>query len=161
MSEIKHTPGPWRWEINRHAKQVQLCGGDGTRRGVGGLYDCPVMTFKRYGRNGAAPVFWEWDTDRGLAKSEPSRADKLAVEVAGREHHADWFAEIDHANARLIAAAPELLDELRETAFDLSLVARSAKGAAKTDSRWDGVYETLMERVHKAEALIAKAEGRS
>lgn len=61
----------------------------------------------------------------------------------------------------LIAAAPELLSELRETAFDLSLVARSAKDAAKTDPRWDGVYEKLMERVHKAEATIAKAEGRS
>lgn len=154
MSEIKHTPGPWRWEINRHAKQVELCGGDGSRRGIGGIYDCPVMTFKRYGMSSAAPVFWEWDTDRGVAKSEPLRADKLAVEVAGREHHAIWFADIDHPNARLIAAAPELL-EVAKACREVCLFGDDDGIGVSEDVV---IPSALFDRIC---AAINKAEGRS
>lgn len=104
--EVKHTPGPWRWEINRKHKSVELCGGF-----PAGTFDKTVMSFERYGMKGAAPVFHNW-TEDGWGGA-PNRADELAVEKAGREHHADWFALIDHPNARLIAAAPDLLEALK------------------------------------------------
>lgn len=103
-----HTPGPWRWEVNRSHKSVKLCGGP-PKRGFG-RYDLTVMDFSRYGMNGAAPVFWLWDYEKMVG--QPRRADQLATAVEGREHHAMWFADIDHPDARLIAAAPDLLDAL-------------------------------------------------
>lgn len=103
-----HTPGPWRWELNRTSKSVHLCGGP-PKKGFG-RYDLNVLTFKRYGIQGAAPVFWNWDLERFVG--DPHRADELALDVKGREHHSHWFADIDHPDARLIAAAPEMLDAL-------------------------------------------------
>lgn len=96
------TRGPWGWQVNRDDKRVELCGGSRAS-------DLVVMSFARYGLNSAAPVFWCW---RGNVSDEPKRADKLAVPVPGREHHADWWAKIDHPDARFIAEARQLVPEL-------------------------------------------------
>ncbi len=95
------TPGPWRWEVNHKSKQVQLCGGACPK------YDLTVMDFARWGMGGAAPRFSD---ERGIMH----RSDGLTVTVAGREHHAAWFQDIRHSDARLIATAPELLEALQE-----------------------------------------------
>lgn len=108
MTGVSHTPGPWRWEVNRAHKSVKLCGGP-PKRGFG-RYDLTVMDFRRFGMAGAAPEFWFWDFDKFVGK--PMRADELAIAVEGREHHANWFAGIDHPDAHLIAAAPDLLAAL-------------------------------------------------
>jgi hypothetical protein len=134
-----HTPGPWRWEVNRKHKTVQLCGGP-PKRGFG-RYDLTVLSFRRYGMNGAAPVFWNWDMERYVGK--PERADELAIHVNGREHHADWFADVDHPDARLIAAAPELLEAL----------CKAIKWLAVTDD------PRCTKDLHAAEEAVRKARG--
>lgn len=138
MSEVKHTPGPWRWEINRKHKSVQLCGGL-----PAGTFDKTVLSFERYGMKGAAPVFHNW-TEDGWGGA-PKRADELAVEKAGREHHADWFAVIDHPNAHLMAASPDLLGALKDFVSGYP----------------EDVHYDKDSLVGRGRAAIAKAEGRS
>ena len=76
-----HTPGPWRWEFNGKHKSVALCGGKP-------LFDKTVMDFERFGMRGAAPRFAERsDSLGGLLH----RCERFAVEVKGREHHAQAF----------------------------------------------------------------------
>lgn len=103
MSE--HTPGPWRWEVNPKHKQVELCGGKPR-------FDTTVMEFVRWGMNSAQPRFNAsiLDTPHCVMKN----AIEFALAAPGREHHTDWFRLIDHPDANLIAAAPDLLAALDE-----------------------------------------------
>ena len=89
-------PGPWRWEINRKTKRVQLCGGVPR-------FDLTVMDFVRYGLNSAAPRF---QIEHRPNLNIMHRAEEFAVAQPGREHHADWFALIDQPDARFIESAP-------------------------------------------------------
>lgn len=112
MTAAAYTPGPWRWEINVKSKRVQLSGGP-PRSGFG-RFDLTVMSFARWGMNGASPVFWHWDGNVG----DPKMADELAKPVAGREHHAAWFQDLDHPDARLIAQAPDMHALIADLARD-------------------------------------------
>ncbi|MDQ6477834.1 hypothetical protein [Dyadobacter sp. LHD-138] len=98
--QFKGTVGPWRWEINEKHKNVQLCGGVPA-------FDLTVMDFARYGTGGAAPRFNK-DIGGGLLIME--RAEQYSEEVEGRRHHASWFKTLNHPDANLIAAAPDLLN---------------------------------------------------
>ncbi len=134
MSEPKHTRGPWRWEVNEKSKGVQLAGGKPR-------YDRTVMEFVRYGMGGAAPVFQDED---GILE----RCEKWAEPVPGREHHKAWFKTLNHPDAHLIAAAPELLAALKDVMgwiknWDPDLI---------HDPEWPATDAA-------AEAAIAKAEG--
>lgn len=104
MSTPKFTPGPWRWELNKHSKVIELCGGRPQ-------FDKTVMDFERWGMGGAAPRFQD-PTDQHLLLT---RAEHFAVVVPGREHHRSWFQGIDQPDANLIAAAPELYEALHGT----------------------------------------------
>jgi hypothetical protein len=90
----KHTPGPWRWEVNEKFKSVSLCGGKPQ-------FDKTVMDFVRWGMSGAAPRFL---TNEIILE----RIDSFAVPHPERKHHASWFKIVNHPDACLIAAAPEL-----------------------------------------------------
>ena len=100
------TPGPRRFEVNRKRKAVELSGGSPR-------FDKSIMTFARYGMDRAAPVFWFWQKGENWSE-KPKRADELAVAVPGREHHADWFAVIDHPDARFLETNPADVVEIIE-----------------------------------------------
>lgn len=127
-----HTPGPWRWEINLKSKQIQLCGGRPK-------FDHTVMDFVRWGMTGAAPRFLFKPGGHLLL----DHCSKVATIVPGREHHASWFQTLNHPDANLIAAAPDLLAACRSL-LERYLVIGCGEGV-----------EALAAR-----AAIAKAEGR-
>ena len=104
----KHTPGPWRWEINRTSKSIHLVGGRPR-------FDKTVMEFERWGMSRAAPRFnAEITGDQyNIMTRVPDRPDWIAP-FTGRDHHADWCAAITHPDAVLIESAPDLLAMLVE-----------------------------------------------
>lgn len=140
----KATPGPWRWEVRLNSKRVELCGGP-PKSGFG-AFDLTVVSFARWGMSGAAPVFWSWGGHSG----SPQRADEVAVPVAGREHHAAWFRDLDHPNAAYIAAAnPAVILALLARLSHLEEQARKdgealepfAEAADEYDPREDDTFE--------------------
>ena len=91
------TKGPWFWVVNKKHKSVDLhCGSH------------EVMRLERYGMQGAQPTFLS-----DCKKYQGAKASDMAIEVRGREHHADWFMTIDHPDAQLISAAPDMYEALR------------------------------------------------
>jgi hypothetical protein len=136
-----HTPGPWRWEVSLKSKNVSLCGGRPP-------FDQTVMDFVRWGMGGAAPRFV--DRDRFLLR----RADEFSVSVPGREHHSGWFRAIDHPDARLIEAAPDLLAALKDAIEMLEFVCECHEGPVTPEQEADWA------RLNRARAAIAKAEGK-
>jgi len=62
------------------------------------------------------------------------------------------------ANARVIAAAPDLLDELREARTTLNIVRTQIMvEIAGGRERWEGVPDALQTRLNAIDAAIAKA----
>lgn len=105
-----HTPGPWRWEFNAKHKNVSICGGLPT-------YDLTVLDFSRWGMGGAQPVFLEPGNLPTLHRLA-DRQDWVAP-IPGREHHAHWCSTVTHPDARLMAAAPALLAEVKRQAAEI------------------------------------------
>jgi len=132
----KYTPGPWRWEFNQKSKYIHLVGGKIR-------YDLTVMDFVRYGMGGAAPRF---NIDHGQDMQLMHRADTMGVIVKGREHHQNWFKDIDHPDAKLIAAAPDLLEAL----IDLRSLVKSINSLLGHD-------DSLYAEINKADCAINKA----
>jgi len=104
MSE-QHTPGPWRWEFNAEYKSLHLVGGRP-------LYDLTIIDFGRWGMNKATMRLRDTSHDgMNIMFKVHERQDWIAPEH-GREHHKKWHQLLTHPDARLIAAAPDLLEAL-------------------------------------------------
>lgn len=107
----QHTPGRWAWFGNARNNEIYLATTHSGRR--------YVMGFQRWGMKGAQPMFQP--ADRGLVPA----SDLLKFEVGDRAVTGVEAAKadesvyrldisgIDCADARLIAAAPELLAALQ------------------------------------------------
>lgn len=101
----EHTAGPWRWEINRGSKSLHLVGGKPQ-------FDLTVMDFERWGMSGATIRLRDVAHDgMNIMHKLHERPDWIAP-LPGRAHHADWCAAVIHPDARLMAAAPDLLKAL-------------------------------------------------
>jgi hypothetical protein len=72
------------------------------------MFDLTVMDFTRWGMSGAQARFITPNEVPGMMLLREAHA--FAKVVPGREQHANWFQGIDHPDARLIAAAPDLLE---------------------------------------------------
>ena len=102
-----HTPGPWRWEFNATSKSVHLVGGKPQ-------FDKTVMQFARWGMGRAVPLFNSKITGNlwNIMERLCDQPDWITP-FPGREHHADWCADVIHPDARLMAAAPDMLEALK------------------------------------------------
>lgn len=136
----KHTPGPWRWEVNEKHKTMALCGG--VRR-----YDLTVMGFERWGM-GSAQISLIDTTKDGLNFMQ--KVSHWSVVVKGREHHADWFKGIFHPDAQLIEAAPLLLSAL------IDLISICEENPSVPGQWWSKGVPTN-DQLNRAKAAIAAA----
>jgi hypothetical protein len=125
----KHTPGPWDW-FESNGKPYLATPNRGR------LY---VMGFARSGMQGATPRFAQWDGMQDGAERE---------RMGGIMHDGIKLPNGDlHPDAKLIAAAPELLKSCKALLEELRLI-REKDGPF--------VYDTTC-RI-EARAAIAKAE---
>lgn len=138
---MKFTPGPWRWEFNAEHKTVHLVGGKP-------MYDLTVMDFSRWGMGHAVPRFRDTSEDgMNLMDRLCDKPEWIAPEL-GREHHKRWHQLITHPDARLMAAAPDLLSALEA----MVEIAELTIGWIPTPPNADGP-------LIQARSAIAKATG--
>ena len=146
---VEHTPGPWSWFGNAGSNDIYLATTHSGRR--------YVMRFKRWGFSGAQPQFQP--EGRGLVDASKlltfqiGNRDVRGVEQAKADssvYRLD-IDGIDCADARLIAAAPDLLATLSGYADQFCEFGASNEGCGKFD---EDVCSGC-----KARAAIAKATG--
>lgn len=132
MAVTRHTPGPWAWFGNTKNHEIHLA----TERG-GRVF---VMQFARYGMASAQPRF---QVGRRMVNAH----ELVRYE---RDYRKD-IAYIDHPDAHLIAAAPDLLAALMAV-IDWQNIDHEA------DCPSDDTCTCAL--VKQVNAAIAKAEGR-
>ena len=102
-----------------------------------------------------------WVIDWNVARLDIFSSEaKVLVASLRRSALSENIDEAARANARLIAAAPELYDALRELLTDMVIAQGNMRKAAKRDPAWEGCAEIIQPRVDAARAAIAKAEGK-
>lgn len=139
-----HTAGPWRFEFNAEYRNLHLVGGRPR-------YDLTIMDFCRWGTQGATVLLRDTAHDgMNIMHKLHERPDWIAPEP-GREHHKRWHQLVTHPDARLMAAAPDLLDALK-TIIDLNV-------QYAIDRYGNALKAESMECVRVARAAIAKATG--
>lgn len=143
-----HTPGPWAWMGNQH--DLYLATTHSGRRYVMGFdrmgFRSAQPTFRAGNRILSAAALVEFEVgDRGVRGFEQGKADDSVYryDVIG----------IDNPDARLIAAAPELLAAVQAflPAVESDLLFEQQSG--------DGDYQALAQAVQSARAAVAKATG--
>ncbi|MGQ3040586.1 MAG: hypothetical protein ACT6TH_15135 [Brevundimonas sp.] len=130
MSEQAHTPGPWAWMGGPHG--LYLATTHSGRR--------YVMGFRRMGFNDAQPLFRERERmvpAADLVEFEVGDASVRGFEAAKTNDSVYRYdvVGIDNADARLIAAAPDLLEALQVIVTDCSQIWTAAEFPALAQAR--------------------------
>lgn len=102
MTKLFSTEGPWRFELNAKHKDVNLVGGRPK-------FDLTIMDLTRWGMQ-SANLRFRRTMAPGLQVMDD--ATRYAQPLRGREHHKDWFQVLNHPDARLIEAAPTMIQAL-------------------------------------------------
>ncbi len=76
------------------------------------MFDLTVMDFARWGMGHAVPRFRDTSEDGMNLMDRLCDKPEWVAPEPGREHHKSWHQLVTHPDARLIAAAPELLEAL-------------------------------------------------
>lgn len=148
VEKAAHTPGPWRWFGNRSGGVYLATTHSGRRY---------VMGFQRYGMNGAQPSFCVGSIMHPASELVQFEVGDQSVrgfkeaDKDGSVYRYDVNA-IDSADARLIAAAPDLLDACISARMQLRVAVIAHSGGLYNH---ENVGEHL--GVAKLDAAIAKA----
>ena len=147
---IKHTPGPWRWELNEAHKDLSLVGGRPE-------FDLTIIQPIRWGM-GSATLFVRDTAHDGmnLLHKLHERRDWITP-FPGRNHHAKWCAGVSHPDMRLIESAPDLLADLIDAAKTLRRYETLHRAKGTTDS--DAKAEANASLAARFEATIFRATG--
>ena len=141
-----HTPGPWRWELNQEGKNIALVGG--VKK-----YDLTIMDFERWGMSGATMRLRDTAFEgMNFMHKLHERPDWIEPEES-RKHHRRWHQLVVHPDARLIAAAPDLLAALIE------IVAGDKEAIEEAQLLGFPFSDEILATYGKACAAIAKATG--
>ena len=103
ITEVEHTPGPWKWFVYAAGHRAFLGTPDRGR--------LVVMDFARWGMAGAKPRF------RNIERCVMEPVEALIT----LDHNGEAFS-INHPDARLIAVAPELLVACKRLVGALELI---------------------------------------
>lgn len=76
------------------------------------MFDLTVMDFARWGLGGAVPRFRDTSEDGFNLMDRLCDNPEWIAPEPGREHHKSWHLLVTHPDARLMAAAPDLLAAL-------------------------------------------------
>lgn len=157
MSEALHTPGPWRWEFSASSRRLHLVGGRPQ-------FDLTIMDFDRWGMNGATISLRDTAHDgMNLMHKLHERSDWIAP-IPGCEHHKSWLQRVVHPDARLIEAAPELLEELQHAHLiirnALQIMTTEQKQTWAVQNSFHGCDGEGVTRAHERSAAIARATGK-
>lgn len=154
MTEMmKHTPGPWAWFGGGNSKSLYLATTHSGRR--------YVMGFKRWGTQGAQPQFQP--EGRGMVDAsellqfEVGDRDVVGMEAARNNTSVYRFdvRGIDCPDARLIAAAPCLLEALTAILGPLNVCSDNANVGDNVSLPVD----MTMGELRQARKAIARATG--
>lgn len=134
--DMRATPGPWKWDLRKNCRDVKI-----VTDHSGQYY---VMTFERWGMQGAAPSFQVYDRYEGPVRERGShgmrRADTMAKSYPGKEHHVGFDDYPDHPDARFIVASRQLVPELTAAVEKLATELEWTKGQLDKIVKQFGLY---------------------